>query len=119
MISKTFAHKFAEDWVDSWNAHDLERILSHYADDFEITSPLALKRFPESNGVLKGKDAIRKYWRLGLQLNPKLTFEIIEVLVGVNSLTIYYRSVAAAKNVVELFIFGTQGKVVKTIVCYA
>ena len=118
MISKTFAQKFAEDWVDSWNAHDLDRILSHYADDFEIASPLALKRFPESKGVLKGKAAISKYWGLGLQLNPNLTFEIIEVLVGVNSLSIYYRSITAEKNVMELFIFGAEGKVVKTIVCY-
>lgn len=118
MISKTFAQKFTADWVDSWNTHDLDRILSHYAEGFEIESPLALKRFPESKGVLKGKAAIRKYWGLGLQLNPQLTFEIIEVLVGVNSLSIYYRSVAAEKNVMEMFIFGKEGKVVKTIVCY-
>jgi ketosteroid isomerase-like protein len=30
MITKEFAQHFAEDWVASWNAHDLDRVLSHY-----------------------------------------------------------------------------------------
>ena len=119
MLTKEFAISFAEEWVSVWNARNLESILSHYTDDFEIESPLALKRFPESKGILKGKTAIRKYWGMGLQKNPDLKFEIKEVLVGVNSLTIYYRSIAAQKNVVEVLTFGEEKKVVKVVVCYS
>lgn len=39
MISREFAERFAKDWVDAWNRHDLEAVLSHYADDFEMSSP--------------------------------------------------------------------------------
>jgi len=39
MIDKEFAEHFAADWIDSWNQHDLERILLHYTDDFEMSSP--------------------------------------------------------------------------------
>ena len=31
--------KFARDWIEGWNTHALERVLSHYADDFEMSSP--------------------------------------------------------------------------------
>jgi ketosteroid isomerase-like protein len=31
MIENTFAEHFAAEWIDAWNCHDLERILSHYA----------------------------------------------------------------------------------------
>ena len=34
------AQAFAEEWVAAWNAHDLERILAHYRDDFEIITPI-------------------------------------------------------------------------------
>ena len=30
---------FAEDWVAAWNAHDLERVLAHYAEDVVFVSP--------------------------------------------------------------------------------
>ena len=29
------ARTFAEEWVAAWNAHDLERILAHYSDEFK------------------------------------------------------------------------------------
>ena len=33
------AERLAREWVEAWNAHDLERILSHYAEDVEFASP--------------------------------------------------------------------------------
>ncbi len=40
MISQQVAIGFANDWIESWNAHDLERILAHYSADFEMSSPV-------------------------------------------------------------------------------
>ena len=28
MIEQTIAERFAADWIDSWNSHDMSRILS-------------------------------------------------------------------------------------------
>ncbi|HEX5049396.1 MAG TPA: nuclear transport factor 2 family protein, partial [Gammaproteobacteria bacterium] len=39
MITQDFAQTFAHEWIDAWNSHDLDRILSHYADDFVMSSP--------------------------------------------------------------------------------
>ena len=98
MIEQHFAYKFTEDWVASWNSHNIESILEHYTDDFTIESPYALKRVPESGGILKGKPAIKAYWQMGLDAMPDLLFVIHEVLIGINSITLYYSNEATGKK---------------------
>ena len=39
LLTNEFANHFAEDWIAAWNADDLERVLAHYADDFEMSPP--------------------------------------------------------------------------------
>lgn len=114
-----FAQKFSQEWVNAWNSHDLERILEHYSDSFTIESPLALMRFPESEGTLKGKENVRKYWRLGLDKNPDLNFQILDVLIGVNGLSIYYKNTSTHKRVVENMFFDQEMKVEKAVVNYS
>jgi ketosteroid isomerase-like protein len=41
-LQPSFARKFAQDWVDAWSSHDMERILDHYDDDVLLISPVAL-----------------------------------------------------------------------------
>jgi ketosteroid isomerase-like protein len=36
---------FAERWVKEWNDHDIEAVLTHFADDAVFTSPLAERLF--------------------------------------------------------------------------
>lgn len=119
MIALEFAKQFAKTWTDDWNSHNLEQILTHYSDDFIIESPLALKRLPETKGIVEGKENVRKYWAIGLQSIPNLKFEIIDLLVGVNSITIYYSNTATGKKAAELMIFNDDKKVVKAIVNYS
>ena len=104
--------------IDAWNSHDLERIFSHYTDDFEITSPLVIKRMKEPSGTLKGKDAVRPYWQAGLEVKPPLHFELHEVLVGINSITLYYRRVYG-NFAAEVMLFNDEKQVVKAIVHYS
>jgi hypothetical protein len=91
-ITMEFAKQFADAWVRDWNTHDLDKILSHYTEDFVMESPLAATRLPETNGRVAGKGNVRAYWAQGLQLNPGLEFEILDVLCGVGYVTIYYRN---------------------------
>ena len=83
-MDRSFADRFAADWISSWNARDLERVLSHYADDFEMSSPIIIQVAGEPSGTLRGKGAIRAYWSAALELIPDLHFELISVLVGVH-----------------------------------
>jgi ketosteroid isomerase-like protein len=110
MLNFKNAQDFAQDWIDSWNSHDLERILSHYADDFEMTSPFITLIANESSGTLKGKEQVGNYWQKSLEKFPDLHFELIDYLVSINSLIIYYISVQG-RQAAEFLWFGEDGKV--------
>ena len=111
MITREFADHFAKEWINSWNSHDLEGILSHYTDDFEMASPYIAQIVGEPSGVLKGKTAVAAYWAKALQRMPTMRFELHSTLVGAESLVIYYRG--ARGMAAELFSFDAQGKVAK------
>ncbi|MCB2057638.1 MAG: nuclear transport factor 2 family protein [Novosphingobium sp.] len=105
-----FAEAFAREWVAAWNSGDLERILSHYSDDFEMRSPLIAERGFSTDGCLRGKEAIRPYWAAGLDARPPLHFELIGVHTGAGALAIVYRSRGRGKLVVERIEIGPDGK---------
>lgn len=109
MIDRHFAEEFARDWIDAWNSHDLERILSHYSDRFEMRSPVIVQIAGEPSGTLTGKEAVGQYWAKALALIPDLRFELITVLTGIDSLTLYYRG--ARGLAAEVFQFGPDRKV--------
>lgn len=64
------AASFANSWVDAWNAHDLNAVLSHFAEDAIFSSPVASQMLPETGGVLEGKDAIRAIGRSVCSASP-------------------------------------------------
>ena len=118
MISEAWARIFAAEWIAAWNAHDLERILSHYTDDFEMQSPLIVERMAVSSGILSGKEAIRQYWQHGLAALPPLHFELQDTLVGIDTIAIYYLSITRNKMVAEVLRFNDHGLVVSGAALY-
>jgi ketosteroid isomerase-like protein len=116
-MDKAFAEHFAADWIDAWNTHDLNRVLSHYADDFEMSSPVIVQMAHEPSGTLRGKAAVRAYWKKALELIPDLHFELISVLVGVTSITLYYKG-AHGRLAAEVFHFGAGQKVSRAFAHY-
>jgi ketosteroid isomerase-like protein len=86
------ARAFAQQWVDAWNAHDVDAVLAHFTDDADFSSPVAAQLLPETRGTLRGKDAIRNYWTVGLMRIPELHFEVIDVYTGVGIVVINYRN---------------------------
>ncbi len=118
-MTKEFATAFAQRWVKAWNSHDLEEILSFYSEDFIIETPMALLLYPQSGGTVVGKSEVRKYWAIGLEKSPNLYFELLDVLVGVNSVGIHLFNTASNKKSVELMCFKGDMKVHQSIVTYA
>lgn len=112
VIAPRWALTFAQEWIEAWNSHDLERILSHYSEDFEMASPLIVERMGEPSGVLRGKAAVRTYWAKGLAAQPPLRFELLDVLAGIRSITIYYRSVGR-RVVAEVLEFDARREVIR------
>jgi hypothetical protein len=111
MLTKDFANHFAAEWIAAWNAHDLTRILSHYTADFEMSSPYIAQLMGEPGGKLKGRLAVGDYWRLALERMPTLHFELVSMLVGVDSIVLYYKG--ARGLAAEAFFFDAAGLVVR------
>jgi ketosteroid isomerase-like protein len=116
MIDKEFAEHFAAEWIDAWNSHDLDRVLAHYDDLFEMSSPVIIQIAREPSGTLKGKDAVGAYWAKALQLLPDLRFELLATLIGVDSITLYYRGHRGLSA--EVLHFSRDRKVVRAYAHY-
>ena len=104
------AQKFAKDWISSWNSHKMEDILSHYADDIEVTTPMIKLAAGIESGSLKGKALVADYWIKALVKVPDLHFELVDVTSGVNSVALYYKSIMN-KMCVEVMFFNEKGLV--------
>ena len=121
MIDTLFARCFAADWIAAWNRHDLDAVLAHYADDFEMTSPLIPQLAGEPSGRLRGKMRVGAYWARALTppaltLSPRLRFELIGLFTSVDSVALHYRS--RRGPAVELFQFNPNGKVIRAAAHY-
>lgn len=111
------AKEFAKDWIDSWNSHNLDDILSHYSEDIEVTTPMIKLAGGIDSGTLKGKEAVGEYWKKALTKIPDLKFELIDVTESVESVALYYKSVMN-KKAIEVMFFDKNGKVNKMIAHY-
>jgi hypothetical protein len=116
-LTKEQALTFAQDWVDAWNAHDLDRVLAHYTDDFQMSSPFIVAFAGEPSGTLKGKPEVRAYWQTALTRIPDLHFELLGVFTCVNSIVVYYKAVLG-KLATEVFFLGDDGRAYKALAHY-
>jgi hypothetical protein len=101
---------YADQWVQAWNAHDIEAVLDHFRDDVVFTSPVAARVVPESGGVVRGKAALRDYWTTALSQQADLQFELIGVYSGESTLVINYRN-HRGQLVNEVLTFDRDGLV--------
>ena len=104
------AKQFAKEWVESWNSHDMQRILAHYAEDIEITTPMIKLAGGIESGSLKGKAAVAHYWNRAFKKVPDLHFELVDVTEGIDSIALYYKSIMN-KMAIEVMFFDANGKV--------
>lgn len=117
VIGLDFAQSFVQEWIAAWNSHNLERILSHYADGFEMHSPFIVERMGEPSGMLRGKEQVRPYWEKGLA-DGRLHFTLEEVFAGVSSIAIRYRR-HTGHSAVEVLFFGPDYKIIRGVAHYA
>jgi NAD(P)H-dependent FMN reductase/ketosteroid isomerase-like protein len=103
-IDQHRAVEFAARWERDWNAHDLDALLAHFAEDVEFTSPVAAQLLPDGDGVIRGRETLRAYWSYALQLLPDLHFTVEDVYTGLDTIAINYRN-HAGNRVCELLRF--------------
>ena len=68
--------EIALQWFAAFNEHKLERLLKLYSDTAEHFSPKLKIRQPETNGLIKGKQALRSWWQDAFDRLPTLNYEV-------------------------------------------
>jgi hypothetical protein len=101
---------FAEAWIAAWNAHDLQRVLSHYAEGVVFVSPNSTRYTGDPTGRVEGKAALRAYWSRALETRG-LRFDLRGVYAGPDGIAIRYFSSRTAAEAVEVMRFDAEGLV--------
>lgn len=113
-MTREEATAFAADWAAAWNARDVERVLSLFADDVIFVSPTALAVV--GTATVRGKAALRSYWTNAMSRIDSLRFTIDRVVwdAATRELAIIYVSDinGAHKHVSENLKFGEGGLVI-------
>jgi predicted ester cyclase len=116
-VTRDDAWTLANHWVAAWNAHDLDLIMTHYADAVELTSPIAAQLLGTADGKVVGKASLRAYFQRGLEAFPQLRFHLEDVLWGLNSVVLYYKNQKGTRSGEFMQISG-EGKVLRVVAHY-
>jgi ketosteroid isomerase-like protein len=118
MLDRERAWKLAREWVDAWNAHDLEEILPHYSEDVVLVSPVAVERLGDPSGTVRGKAALREYFAMALRAYPALRFELRDVMWGVDSVVLYYANQRGSMTG-EVMEIAEDGRIRRVVATYS
>ncbi|CAF1126022.1 unnamed protein product [Adineta steineri] len=112
MLTKEFAFNFTNEWINSWNCHDIDKIMIHCDDSIDFTSPLIIQFNNDPNGRISNKNDLKDYFSRALNKFQDLHFELLNTFLSVNSLVIHYKSV---NNMIaaEYFEFNDHGKIIQ------
>src|ERR1035437_2997183 len=72
-------HEIAKQWLKAFNEHNLENLLALYDDNAEHFSPKLKIRKPETNGLIKGKTAMRTWWQDAFDRLPTLAYKKLTI----------------------------------------
>jgi hypothetical protein len=117
-MTEAEAQEFALEWIAAWNSHDLDRILGHYADDVEVTSPLVETVLGPGRVTVRGKETLREYWGAALARYPELHFQLFRAYAGPRSTVLHYQSVQGLVGA-ECLEFDGAGRIRRVLAHYA
>jgi len=117
-VTRDEAWNLANHWVEAWNAHDLDLIMTHYDDAIELISPVAARLLGTPDGKVAGKPNLRAYFQRGLEAYPELHFRLEDVLCGISSIVLYYTNQKGTRTG-EFMELSATGKVLRVVANYS
>lgn len=111
------ARHFAMEWANYWNSGDIDKIMSHYAQDIEMYSPLIKELMGIESGAITGWENLKKYFLAGLDKYPDNKFQIKSVFRSVDSISILFTG-ATGDLVSETLFLTKDFKIQKMIAHY-
>ena len=117
MLREALVRKLAEHWVQAWNSHDLDQLMSHYDENVLLVSPIAATMLGDPSGKVEGKNALRAYFEKALSTYPNLEFELIEVMWGISSIVLHYVNQNGRKGG-EYMELNSEGQITRVVANY-
>jgi hypothetical protein len=115
------ANDHVKRWIEAWNKHDLQTVLSMYSEEIEFSSPKIKAVFPERTiSKITNRKDLKEYWSKALKKYPKLNFVLKESKFHNNVCLIEYYAVLDGRTrtlVIEKFEMQ-NGLVIKSSVFY-
>ncbi len=104
--------RFVEAWCASWRKVDIDAVVSHFAENAEMRSPLALKL--TGSAVVTGAENIRAYWRkaYGAAVSPDLKVLNWSWDDAISRLTVWWQ--LGDTRASEFMDFDAAGRVVRS-----
>lgn len=118
MINREKAWKFAHEWLEAWNKHDVDLIMKHYANSIEFCSPVVQKVLGDPQGIVSGIDNLRDYFSRQLKKFSTLHFQLLDIFTSPQSIVLYYkinRGLLAA----EVMILDADMKAINSIIKFS
>lgn len=71
--------KIALEWFDAFNSHNIKSLLALYDEQAEHYSPKLKVLMPETQGLIKGKPALRAWWTDAFNRLPQLHYKLLQL----------------------------------------
>lgn len=108
MIDPKEARQYAEAWIEAWNSHEIERIMSFYADSICHITPKLTMLFGSASHAIKDKDELRDFFSATLKRSPELHFTLGDVFAGAESIVLCFDSTTGIYVAVVLILDGDK-----------
>lgn len=111
----------ADKWFDAFNHHQLSDLLDLYDDNAIHYSPKLKIKFPETLGLIKGKEALGKWWQDSFSRLPGLHYEVKTITANNERVFMEYLRQAPGEEdfmVAEVLVI-TNGKIIKSTVYHS
>lgn len=77
-------------WLEAFNNHNLEQLLSLYHEEALHYSPKLKIKHPKTEGYIQGKAALREWWAVAFKTLPSLQYKIIKFTANVDRVFMEY-----------------------------
>lgn len=89
-------------WLSAFNAHDLESLLKLYHDEAIHFSPKLKIRHPETNGLIKGKAALRAWWQDAFGRLPQLEYREMSITANDDRVFMEYTRLVPGEETINV-----------------
>ena len=80
----------AREWIDAFNSHDVDRLVSLYDENATHTSPKIRALHPETGGKLIGRAQLAEWWRDSNRRIPGLRYQTVHIIADDERVIIEY-----------------------------